>query len=97
LIVGDLKISHPVDRLGHVAFWKRHREELENQINVLGAAGAGPAWEDLVLMHDLEHHTYELLKWMDDVLMPREPFIEQTIEAVTDLLLTRAADVELTG
>ena len=92
IVLGDAKIDDAVARLNVARHWKAERERLE-----LATQGLNPlAWGDttrneLLRIHDFEHHSADMLAWVADVLMPRGAAAVSAgnFQAVVDLLQQR--------
>ena len=92
IVLGDAKIDDAVARLNVPRHWKAERERLE-----LATQGLNPlVWgestrNDLLMIHDFEHRSADMLAWVADALMPRGAAAVSAgnFQAAVDLLQRR--------
>ena len=93
LVLGDANIGDQVARLAVAQHWKSERERLEAATHGLDPLAWGDSTRHaLMMIHDFEHHSADMLTWAADVLMPRGAALSaDNFEAVVELLQRRFA------
>jgi hypothetical protein len=92
VVMEDLRIDDPLQRLAHAEYWQSQHDALCKRMEELGVAVAGgAARDDLLAMKDFMHRVDDLLDWLSDVVMPRvrRDDAQPTIQAVIAMLLER--------
>ncbi|WP_197489976.1 COR domain-containing protein [Rheinheimera sp. SA_1] len=91
VVLADVQIDKPVDRLKIVRHWQQKRAELDELITEVGAEAAGKSSVDeLEHLRAIENSCANALAWISDLVSERQAKLQ--VEATLQLVTRKVAD-----